>query len=618
MAATTELNILVKLRDEASQALGKVGDQLQGLAKSTQPALMASQAVAAGLLGIGAAGLAGSVVAINAARETVKVNNQLEAVLKSTGGAAQLSKDDILEHSAALAKMTNFEDDAITSAQNLLLTFTNIKGPVFQEATGTMLDMAAAMGTDAKGGAIQLGKALNDPVNGISALTRVGVTFTEQQKKQIEAMVKAGDTAGAQKIILKELATEFGGSARAQLDPILKLKQSFGELAEQIGLKLLPFANKLAEAALNFTTNILPGWIDKTKEIVQWFKEHQWVIAVVAGAIMGALVPAFLALLPVLWGMITAFAASAVALAPFIIGGAIIGGIVAGVIWIIKHWDMIKAKAAEVWAAVVETFTALKDSIVSVLTGIGEFFTTIWNGYVAIWKFFIALVVGIVLKAFEFMGIDLVKVFQTIGAFLSAFWAGVQAAFSAALTFIKELWTSSWNAIKDVFGPIIEAIKTTLGAAWTWIKQQFDSFITPIKGAWQGLWEGMKGTFNSIWDSIKSTLSAGLNWMIEKINKVIAGVNNLANSGAGALGIKIPNIPSIPKLAAGGIVTRPTLALIGEAGPEAVVPLTGRNAAAAGVGGMTININGPIYTGREQALLLVEEVAKEIKRRIPV
>jgi hypothetical protein len=403
MAATTELNILVRLRDEASRALSGIGGQLQSLAKATEPTTLASQAVAGGLLAIGAAGIAGATMSINAARDTMKVQNQLAAVLKSTGQAAGLSADDINNHAAALSKLTNFEDDAIVSAQNLLLTFTNIKGPVFQQATETMLDMAAALGTDASGGAIQLGKALNDPINGITALTRVGVTFTDQQKKQIEEMVKAGKTAEAQKIILKELATEFGGSAKAQLDPITKLKQSFGELAEQIGLKILPAVNVLAEKALDFTTNVLPVWIDRSKEILQWLKEHQWVILVVAGAIAGALVPAIAAALPVIWGMVTAFAASAVALAPFIIGGAIIGGIVAGVWWLIKHWDLVTEKATQVWQWVVAKFTDLKNGVVEVLTSIGEFFKTIWDAYIAIWKFGIALIVGLVITIFNAM-----------------------------------------------------------------------------------------------------------------------------------------------------------------------------------------------------------------------
>jgi phage-related protein len=101
---------------------------------------------------------------------------------------------------------------------------------------------------------IQLGKALNDPVKGITALSKVGVSFTEQQKAQIATMVKAGDTAGAQKIILGELGKEFGGAAAAAADPMTRLKTILGNLGERIGTFLLPlvtkFANFLAEKAV--------------------------------------------------------------------------------------------------------------------------------------------------------------------------------------------------------------------------------------------------------------------------------------------------------------------------------------------------------------------------------
>ena len=79
--------------------------------------------------------------------------------------------------------------------------------------------MSPVLGTDASGSAIQLGKALNDPIKGITALTRVGVTFTEQQKDQITTLVESGKTIDAQKIILGELQKEFGGSAEAQTTP---------------------------------------------------------------------------------------------------------------------------------------------------------------------------------------------------------------------------------------------------------------------------------------------------------------------------------------------------------------------------------------------------------------
>ena len=140
---------------------------------------------------------------------------QMDAVLKSTKGAAGMTKDELLKLADAQGKLTTFSKGANMETENLLLTFTSIGKKVFPDALKTVNNMSQALGQDTKSSAIQLGKALQDPIKGITALSRVGVNFTAQQKEAIKHMVKLGDVAGAQKLILKELETEFGGSAEA-------------------------------------------------------------------------------------------------------------------------------------------------------------------------------------------------------------------------------------------------------------------------------------------------------------------------------------------------------------------------------------------------------------------
>ena len=93
---------------------------------------------------------------------------------------------------------------------------------------------------------IRLGKALNDPIKGVTALSRVGVTFTDGQKEQIRVLVESGRTMDAQKIILKELGSEFGGAAEAAADPWSRLQVIFGNVKESIGTALLPALNGAA------------------------------------------------------------------------------------------------------------------------------------------------------------------------------------------------------------------------------------------------------------------------------------------------------------------------------------------------------------------------------------
>lgn len=190
------------------------------------------------LVAVGAGALAGKFLGaiIRNTMEAEDVLRQLEARLKSTGGVSGQTVDSVLALSAALQDQTRFGDEAITSAQNLLLTFTRIQGDIFPKATKAALDVATAMGTDLNSAALQLGKALNDPVQGLTALSRAGIQFTDDQKKLIKALVEAGREAEAQEMILAELETQMGGAAVAARDTlggaIDGLKNAFGDLLE--------------------------------------------------------------------------------------------------------------------------------------------------------------------------------------------------------------------------------------------------------------------------------------------------------------------------------------------------------------------------------------------------
>lgn len=219
---------------------------------------VASAGKGAGLL-MGGAMLAGIGVAVGGIAAVVKTGwdevmdaskgtAQLAAGIKSTGNAAGVSVKGLNDLASSIQGFSGQTDDSIVASEQLLLTFTNIKNTktdkIFDQATLASANMAAKMGGDASGSAIQLGKALNDPVKGITALSRVGVSFTEGQKESIKAMVKHGDVAGAQKIILKELETEFGGAAKAAGESlpgqVAIAKRSFEDLSQSIMTGIMP------------------------------------------------------------------------------------------------------------------------------------------------------------------------------------------------------------------------------------------------------------------------------------------------------------------------------------------------------------------------------------------
>lgn len=245
---------------QMSRGMSDAGKQVGGLSSTLKTVgVAAGAALAAVSLAVG-----GFVAAsIQAAGEAEKVAAQTEAVLTSTGHAAQRTAKQIDKLTKELSQLSGVDDEVIQAGQNVLLTFTKIQGATFDKATAAALDMSVALGKDLNSAATLVGKALNDPIAGIGALSRVGVQLTKEQKELIASMVEVGDVAGAQGVILKELETQFGGSAAAFGNTfqgaIGKVKTAFGNLQETIGATFLPaltdagssiadFLNKLQES----------------------------------------------------------------------------------------------------------------------------------------------------------------------------------------------------------------------------------------------------------------------------------------------------------------------------------------------------------------------------------
>ena len=202
-------------RDRSVRAL----DQIDKSSKKTATG-MQKLTKSFGRLAAGAAAFAAVALARKAFRDMAAAvadgeqsAAKLNSVLKATEFAAGRTAAAINKISKAMAETTLFNDDEIRDTAAVLLTFKNIQGQVFDEALASIADMASVLGTDLKSAAIQVGKALNDPVARLSDLARAGITFNEQQKAMVRTMTEAGNIAGAQGVILAELASEFGGAA---------------------------------------------------------------------------------------------------------------------------------------------------------------------------------------------------------------------------------------------------------------------------------------------------------------------------------------------------------------------------------------------------------------------
>jgi hypothetical protein len=199
----------------------------------------------------------GALVAM--AEEAARADAELKRTFDSMGAGAFTTVDALKQTQKQLQSTTTFADEEISHLQSVLLTFGNVTGDAFDRATEAALDMSALLGQDLQTSAIQLGKALNDPITGLAALRRVGVSFTEQQKDQIKVMTEAGDVAAAQGIILSEVERQFGGAAEA--------------LAETAGGQLKQALNELSDAGEEFGAIIAPVLADVAGSVTDLARE---------------------------------------------------------------------------------------------------------------------------------------------------------------------------------------------------------------------------------------------------------------------------------------------------------------------------------------------------------
>ena len=240
--ATKRLEVLITGNaKDAQKAFGALGDSAEKGGKRTTKALSGIQSGLIGL-GVGAAALG----SFKAFEESERIARQTAAVIKSTGNEANVTEGHISDLASEMSKLGGVDDELVQQGENMLLTFTKVRNEagkgndVFDQATRAANDYAAATGTDVVNANKMLGKALNDPIKGLTALTRAGVSFTQQQKDQIRALVDAGDTLGAQKIILAEFNKEYGGSLEANATASGKAQVAMENMGESVGAVLAP------------------------------------------------------------------------------------------------------------------------------------------------------------------------------------------------------------------------------------------------------------------------------------------------------------------------------------------------------------------------------------------
>lgn len=213
-------------------------------------------------------------------------------------------------------------------------------------------------------------------------------------------------------------------------------------------------------------------------------------------------------------------------------------------------------------------------------------------------------------------------------------WIALIAVVIVAVAALGYAIYTHWTQISDTTMTVWNKIKNFLQGIWDWITALFNTSLDGIETVWKAVWDAITGYFIGIWDGVQSTLTNALSfirseitafvsWASSIFGPVLSAVNSIGNAASGfgkTVGGAVSSI--IPKFASGGIVNGPTIALIGEAGPEAVIPLSmlgggSGGSSSGGVGGITVNISGgQYYTDRQSVTEFANQLAKIINQQL--
>jgi hypothetical protein len=252
--------------------------QLETTGQKAQFALKKAALPAAAALGAVALMAKSTIAAGEAAATSNARIAQINESMGLFGKSTEIVNKRVIEYANATARATGVDQNQIKLAQAKLLTFKDLAksadeaGGAFDRATKAAIDMGAAGFGDAASNAVQLGKALNDPIKGIAALAKSGVTFTEQEKEKIQTLVESNKMLEAQDLVLKAIETQVGGTAEATANDSDKMKVAFSQLSESVGLILLPLFQK-------FTAVMM--------KVADFARENSTVIVILGGVVAG-------------------------------------------------------------------------------------------------------------------------------------------------------------------------------------------------------------------------------------------------------------------------------------------------------------------------------------------
>ena len=523
--------------------------KLTGQTKKNSSSFKSSMgAMGKSLIGLAAGGVAltalknGFMALAQEATDSINVGRTTEAIIKSTGGAAKVSAEQVNALATSLSNKTGIDDEAIQTSSNLLLTFKNVRNEVgkgnkiFDRATAAALDLSKAGFGSTESAAKMLGKALNDPIKGVTALSRAGVTFSDQQKKQIKTLVESGKTLEAQKLIMAEVESQVGGVAAATANPIERIQTMIGNFQESIGAKLLPILQTLLDAigpildkiagplgdVLATLASTLVSAFEQVAPVLQPIAKAFTAIAQVVGAVLGSVLKA---LVPVLMPILNIFAELITSIAPVLqpilqkvaeLFGRILQAIAPLIPPLVKVVQQIFTAAAPIIDAVIDVLLSLVKAFAPLIPVLAKLLPPLTRLVMA------------VLKAIMPIITPLLPLITGLAELLATHLAG-------AVTFL----TDGLNTLLPYFEKAVKWISKFGSNITTYFGDLGTKALEIGKAIVEGIWNGIQGATDWLKSKVTEWASAPVDWVKEKLgiaspSKVFMSIGEYISQGMAA------------------------------------------------------------------------------------
>lgn len=502
--------IAVKILGD-SKGANKAVDSTMSKMDKFRSGMKKASVVAGGVLAASGALAKGLVEQGRAARDTNGKISSLTERLGTYGSDHQKVADRIISSAEKMSKNTGIDDQAIKSAQTMLLGFDDLAesageaGGMFDRVTQASVDMEGAGLAPVGKASKDLARSLQEPDKGLRRLERSGISFTDQQKEQIESMVEAGDKAGAQAAIMEKVEKTVKGAGEANADAADKQAAKYQLLKDKLGQQLLPAYDKLM-GILGQVTNFAA---QHSTAVIAVGASIAGLAAIVLGvqaglvaynAIMRTVQVVTKAWTAVQWLLNAAMSANPIALVVIAVAA-----LVAGIIYAWNNVDGFKEAVVTAWEWIKETtekvFSAVVDFIGDAIDNIAEFFTE-----------------------------TLPAAVQTVLDWLGNNWPLVVSIITGPIGALVVAVITHWDEIKDktveIFTAVMDWIKDTWDSIKTWLTDKVKSIATAVVSGFMEMKTKGINKINQLKTGVKSKFAAVVSFVKSVPNKIVTPVVN--------------------------------------------------------------------------------------------